>query len=290
MFKLISQFKRTITTTLLFGVVGLNACQKQENVAVFVPIAIETQNQIATIANVITANPESVTNAIKGMPEGAASNARVGGVTEEVDAETKKAMEELQKDPNKVLTTIAKENLGADKIALLEGVFTQKDKNTLEQRLKPFQDKTIGRIPDFQGVPPLQNGRVNCSGDCLLHVMAGAAGALGVCAIAYGFTSWWTPWVKAGLLVAAGVTAGVLFGAAKELWDFTRNQANPGSHGVEWRDFWNTVLGGSIGGVVAWGLAAVIPNPTVAWVVMGAGAIIVGWTPIQCCVFKQCNC
>ncbi len=284
MFKLISQFKKTITTTLLFGVVGLNACQKQENLDVFVPIATETQNQIAAIANVIKANPESVTNAIKGMSEGIPSNARVGGVTEEVDAETKKAMEELQKDPNKVLTTIAKESQGADKIALLEGVFTQKDKNTLEQRLKPFQDKTAGLIPDFQGVSPLQNGRVNCSGDCLLHVMAGAAGALIACSIAYSFVSWWTPWVKASLLVGAGLLSGVVFGALKE-WRDSMGYGN-----VEFRDFMNTVIGGVGGGSLSALIGYIAGNKNVVMtsVILGVGGAIFGGAVIYCYVTKSC--
>jgi hypothetical protein len=284
MFKIILQFKRTIATTLLFGVVGLNACQKQENIAVFVPIATETQNQIAAIANVITANPESVTNAIKGISEGAASNARVGGVAEEVDAETKKAMEELQKDPSKVLTTIAKESQGADKIALLEGVFTQKDRAIIEQRLRVFQINTQGLLPSFNGIEPLKNGKVNCSGDCLLHVMAGASGALIGCAIAYGVTGWWTPWVKAGLLIAAGIGAGVLFGALKE-WRDSMGYGN-----VEFRDFANTVLGGFAGGTLSWLIALItgLKHAVMGAVIMGVGGIIIGIPVVNCLFFKQC--
>jgi len=76
-------------------------------------------------------------------------------------------------------------------------------------------------------------------------------------------------------IVVVGISAAVLFGVAKELYD------SVSGGGVEWRDFWNTVIGGVGGATVSWAIFAVIKSPTIAGVVTGAAAIIIGVTPLK---------
>lgn len=82
--------------------------------------------------------------------------------------------------------------------------------------------------------------------DAKLHIMAGAAAAMGAATLVYVFAKWFSFEVKVASLVIVGISAAVLFGAAKEYYDHKSNGV------VEWRDFWNTLFGGVVGVVVTW--------------------------------------
>jgi hypothetical protein len=105
--------------------------------------------------------------------------------------------------------------------------------------------------------------------------MAGASAALGGATLVYIFSGFFALQVKAAAIVVAGLSAAVLFDAAKELYD------SISGGGVEWRDFWNTVIGGVGGAVIAWGIATLIPSPIIAGVVTGVAAVIVGIQPLK---------
>jgi len=120
----------------------------------------------------------------------------------------------------------------------------------------------------------VQRSRMGVLPDAKLHLMAGASSSMGGAALVYIYAKWFSVKVKAAAIIVVGISAAVLFGAAKELYD------SVSGGGVEWRDFWNTVLGGVGGATVSWAIFAVIQSPTIAGIVTGAAAAFVGYTPI----------
>lgn len=287
-------FKKTIILASFLNLfLGLNACNKNENLELIPSLSKTTLEQISTISAVLKSNPDvgqSILNALE--PEvGFSSIQNVRAATQEIPAELKAAMDEFNANPSKVLTTIAQESQGAEKIALLEGLFTNKDALTLEKRAEVFTPIDLPSSATVGFIPSSKNGRVAICEDCKLHLMAGAGIAMGISATIYAGVSWFSWEVKAAMIVAVGVSAAILFGAAKELWDYKRNQASVNNpHGVQWKDFWYTTLGGVAGSAISYGIIMVSSQPIIAFTTMTAGAIFLGWDAINCCVFKNCNC
>ena len=273
-------FKKTIILASFLNLfLGLNACNKNENLELIPSLSKTTLEQISTISAVLKSNPDvgqSILNALE--PEvGFSSIQNVRAATQEIPAELKAAMDEFNANPSKVLTTIAQESQGAEKIALLEGLFTNKDALTLEKRAEVFTPIDLPSSATVGFIPSSKNGRVEeCTFDCRMHIMAGAAISLGVSTIALSNVTWFTPILKAALLVAVGVSVGILAGAAKEAYDkyFTGGKGT-----VEWRDFWYTVWGSVAGGAVGWVIAILPISPLASSISMGITAAVVGVCP-----------
>lgn len=123
----------------------------------------------------------------------------------------------------------------------------------------------------------VETGKVNCPGDCQLHILAGAAAAIGTSSVVYLTVGQLSLVARAASAIAAGVAAAAFFGAAKELFD----SMHPDRNTAEWRDFWNTIAGGSAGAVVTWAFYAALKSPLIASVVALAGIIVTGYRPVK---------
>ena len=185
--------KTILLTTILFVLLGINACNEREVTLPSPELSATTLSQIAAITEVVKANPEMSFDWMDGVAQEMTKRGRQS--SEELPAELKAALDSFHSDPSKALLAIASEHQGAEKIALLEGLFTQKDAVTLEKRAEVFvaveipPTATVGMLGKEAGT---NNGRVGCSGDCKLHVMAGAAIAMGVSAVVYAAASWFS--------------------------------------------------------------------------------------------------
>ncbi len=223
------------------------------------------------------------------------------GETPTIDNETQSAIDAFIENPHEFLVGIAMEENGAAKIDLLESIYMQEDKEIIMEKLLVFVPAdSIALIESNANQSSLAPLRVNSNPfiansftpslnvsiptDAKLHIMAGAAAAMGAATLVYVFAKWFSFEVKVASLVIVGISAAVLFGAAKELYDYLKNEydianGNPPTHTVEWRDFRNTVIGGVGGVVISWAFYQAFSNPTVAGLVTGVGALIVGYCP-----------
>lgn len=114
-----------------------------------------------------------------------------------------------------------------------------------------------------------------CPGDCRLHVLAGAAIAIGTSSVVYLTAGQVSVLAKAAAVIGTGVAAAAFFGAAKELYDAMRAD----KHNAEWRDFWNTVMGGSAGAAVTWAFYAALQSPVLAAIISTVGMLVTGYRP-----------
>lgn len=114
-----------------------------------------------------------------------------------------------------------------------------------------------------------------CPGDCRLHVLAGAAIAIGSSSVVYLTAGQVSVLAKAAAVIGTGVAAAAFFGAAKELYDAMRAD----KHSAEWRDFWNTVMGGSAGAAVTWAFYAALQSPVLAAIISSVGILVTGYRP-----------
>lgn len=114
-----------------------------------------------------------------------------------------------------------------------------------------------------------------CPGDCRLHVLAGAAIAIGTSSVVYLTAGQVSVLAKAAAVIGTGVAAAAFFGAAKELYDAMRAD----KHSAEWRDFWNTVMGGSAGAAVTWAFYAALQSPVLAAIISSVGMLVTGYRP-----------
>lgn len=191
-------------------------------------------------------------------------------------------------DPEPSLLEIyLEENQGAEKIDLLHAIYTKQDYSDIRATLVSLisaeelvsLDAQVAEVEASMADLALTtdaSGKVMIN-QVALHFMAGAAVTLLVAAVVYKIIPWYRPIAKIVAAAAFGVVAGVLAGAAKELYD----SHHPANHTVDWRgDFLRTVGGSALAGVfvVGTGVAvrAVGMKPTTAaifWIVTG---IIIG--------------
>ena len=213
------------------------------------------------------------------------------GETPTIDNETQSAIDAYIENPHEFLVGIALEENGAAKIDLLESIYKQEDKEIIMEKLAIFVPadslamiETLmtqsSNVPLSMNSNPYfannltQNSNLVLLNDTKLHIMAGVSACMGAGALVYVFAKWFSIKVKAAAIIVVGISAAVLFGAAKVLYD------SVSGGGVEWSDFWNTVIGGVGGATVSWAIFAVIKSPTIAGVVTAAAAIVVGVYPL----------
>lgn len=281
-------FMKKLFFLITLVVFTLTSCDKNELVKQ--EISQETEQKIDNIISVIKTN-NNIANSIKRSIIGQQQRISLEGETPTLDNETQAAVDAFVENPRDVLTEIAMEEQGAEKIDLLESVYMQEDKDVIIEKLETFipaDSLTMFEALNQSSNTPLhinsnpffsknfaQNSNVVILNDTKLHIMAGAAASMGAAALVYAFAKWFSFKVKIAAIVVVGISAAVLFGVAKELYD----SVSAGS--VEWRDFWNTVIGGVGGATVSWAIFAVIKSPTIASVVTGVAAIIIGTTPLK---------
>lgn len=270
----------------------LSSCK--ENEVIVNEISQETEQQINNIISVLKTN-NSVVSQIRSSNISQQQRVSANGETPTIDNETQSAIDAFIENPHEFLVGIAMEENGAAKIDLLESIYMQEDKEIIMEKLLVFVPAdSIALIESNANQSSLAPLRVNSNPfiansstpsfnvsiptDAKLHIMAGAA------TLVYVFAKWFSFEVKVASLVIVGISAAVLFGAAKELYDYLKNEydianGNPPTHTVEWRDFRNTVIGGVGGVVISWAFYQAFSKPTVAGLVTGVGALIVGYCP-----------
>jgi uncharacterized protein YfiM (DUF2279 family) len=267
----------------------LSSCK--ENEVIVNEISKETEQQINNIISVLKTN-NSVVSQIRSSNISQQQRVSANGETPTIDNETQSAIDAFIENPHEFLVGIAMEENGAAKIDLLESIYMQEDKEIIMEKLLVFVPAdSIALIESNANQSSLAPLRVNSNPfiansftpslnvsiptDAKLHIMAGAAAAMGAATLVYVFAKWFSFEVKVASLVIVGISAAVLFGAAKEYYDHRSDGV------VEWRDFWNTLIGGVVGVVVTWAIYKAFSNPTTAGVVTGVAAIIVGTSPLK---------
>jgi len=282
-------FMKKLFYLITLVVFALTSCDKNELVKQ--EISQETEQKIDNIISVMKTN-SNVASSIKSSIIGQQQRVSADGETPTLDNETQAAVDDFIENPREVLTEIALEEQGAEKIDLLESVYMQEDKEIIMEKLETFVPADslamIETLMNQSSNAPLninsnpyfaknftQNSNVVLLNDTKLHIMAGAAACMGAASLVYVFAKWFSFKVKIAAIVVVGISAAVLFGVAKELYD------SVSGGGVEWRDFWNTVIGGVGGATVSWAIFAVIKSPTIAGVAIVTAAIIIGVTPLK---------
>lgn len=265
------------------------SCKKDE--VALNQISQETEQQISNIISVIKTN-SSIVHQIKSSYISQQQRVSANGETPTIDSETQTAIDAFIENPHEYLVGIAMEENGAAKIDLLESIYMQEDKEIIMEKLLVFVPAdSIALIESNANQSSLAPLRVNSnpyiansytpslnvsiSTDAKLHIMAGAAAAMGAATLVYVFAKWFSFEVKIASLVVVSISSAVFFGAAKEYYDHKSNGV------VEWRDFWNTVVGGVVGVVVTWAIYKAFSNLTTAGIVTGVAAIIVGASPLK---------
>jgi uncharacterized protein YfiM (DUF2279 family) len=275
----------------LFAIIAFTLTSCEKNEIVKNEISQATHQKISNIVSVLNSN-SSVAQSIKSAIVSQKQRIKSSDETPVLDEETQAAVNAFVENPQEALEQIAMGDKGAEQIDLLESIYMQDDQETILAKLKTFiPEDSIASIEN--AIAPsyissfnfnletnnsnnlIQKAKLDCGTDCKLHIMAGASAALGGATLVYIFSGFFALQVKAAAIVVAGLSAAVLFGAAKELYD------SISGGGVEWRDFWNTVIGGVGGAVIAWGIATLIPSPIIAGVVTGVAAVIVGIQPLK---------
>lgn len=281
-------FMKKLFYLITLVVFTLTSCDKNELVKQ--EISQETEQKIDNIISVMKTN-SNVASSIKSSIIGQQQRVSADGETPTLDNETQAAVDAFVENPREVLTEIALEEQGAEKIDLLESVYMQENKEIIMEKLETFVPSDslamYESLMNQSSNAPLninsnpffaknftQNSNFALLNDTKLHIMAGAAACMGAASLVYVFAKWFSFKVKVAAIVVVGISAAVLFGVAKELYD------SVSGGGVEWRDFWNTVIGGVGGATVSWAIFAVIKSPTIAGVVTGAAAVIIGVTPL----------
>jgi hypothetical protein len=297
----------------------LTSCEKNELVKQ--EISHVTEQKIDNILSIIDKNP-NFANSIQSSFASNIQRVSSNGEMPEIDLETQKAMEEFAANPRLALEEIAVEEMGAEKIDLLESVYLQEESSVIIEKLKSivptdslealntqlndlnvlnnpmmglsnFQKSNIGY--NYYGINLGVNGdKLDLSEyDKQLHFMAGAASAIVIASAAYFVFKWavFTPWLKAGALLAVGIGAAAFFGAAKEIFDdYMNKKSGENLHSVSWNDFWATVLGGVTGSAFTAVTLITIKNPVIAGICVGVGAIIVGYCPAATFILKRNVC
>jgi len=307
----------------IFALVAFTLTSCSKNEVSSKEISPVTKQKIDNIINIVNVN-NNLISALNTSIIDQRQKAPSSGGTETIDADTQEALNNFVEDPQGVLEQIASEEKGQEKIDLIESVFLQKDQDVIIEKLSKIVpadsiealkgqiasvNNTIGteypneddvlNVKSYLGVSPIQKSApLDFSKfDTKLHFMAGAAAAMTVATISYMVFKWavFTPWLRAAAIAAAGISAACFFGAAKELYDYVSNQnaianGNPPTHGVEWGDFWNTVLGGVAGSAVTTAVFTIIKEPVVAAVVVGVGVVFVGYCPAVNLIWKKKVC
>lgn len=221
-----------------------NELDKQE-------ISQETEQKIDNIISVMNTNSNvasSIKSSIKSSIIGQQQRVSANGETPTLDNETQAAVDAFVENPREVLAEIALEEQGAEKINLLESLYMNEDKEIIMEKLATFVPADslamIETLMTQNSNIPLginsnlyfasnltQNSNLVFLNDTKLHIMAGAAACMGAASLVYVFAKWFSVKVKVAAIVVVGISAAVLFGAAKELYD------SISGGGVEWRDF-----------------------------------------------------
>jgi hypothetical protein len=303
-------------------VITLTSCDKNE--VVKKDISQVTLQKIENIVNIVSVNNNLITSLNTAIID-QKQKAPAGDGTETIDSETQEALNDFIENPQGVLEKIAIEENGQEKIDLIESVFLQESKDVIIEKLSkivpadsiealnaqiaelnnsvgvgyPNENNVLNVKYNYIGVSTMQKSApLDFSQfDTKLHFMAGAATAMAVATISYMVFKWavFTPWLRVAAIAAAGISAACFFGAAKELYDYVSNQnaianGNPPTHGVEWGDFWNTVLGGVAGSAVTAAVFAIIKESVIAAVVVGVGVVAVGYCPAVYLIWNKKVC
>ncbi len=265
----------------------LTSCEKNELVKQ--EISQETEQKIDNIISVMKTN-SNVASSIKSSIIGQQQRVSANGETPTLDNETQAAVDAFVENPREVLTEIALEEQGAEKIDLLESVYMQEDKEIIMEKLETFvpadslamydnalseAENSIYSIGQPQYTNSLLQKAKLVDYDKKLHFMAGASVCMGAGALVYVFAKWFSIKVKAAAIIVVGISAAVLFGLAKEIYD----EYDYG--GADLNDFLATFLGGVTGATIAWGIYATLysGSPLLAGVLTGAVGVVFGWEP-----------
>jgi hypothetical protein len=283
----IFKFPYSINLTLIALVVLLmipnQSCKQNDDIIEQVPakLAPQVESAIVNIVSIVKQNAATFA-AIYNEAKQATSNGDLALRSEDfdvLDPATENGIREFEKDPERILRLIAAEPQGAEKIALLEGLFAIKDGQTLKKLYAPFG--TIPDMPDYNasGSNVLESRR-ECSLDCRLHWMAGASIATGVSSIAFITLGRLQFWLKVALSVAAGCAMTLWAAHAREAYN---NRQIPGSY--DHRDLRNTIWGGGIASPVSvaitWGLLKMRVSRTITVISMGVVSAILGYCPMM---------
>lgn len=280
----ILKFQLPINLTLMAMVVFLiipNQSCKQSDAIIeqeYQKFAPEVENAIANIVSIAKKNAKSIA-AIYETKQSSPNNGLTlrNGDIDVLDQETENGIRQFEKDPESVLRQIAAESQGAEKIALIEGLFAIKDGQTLKKLYAPFG--SIDDMPDYNASYGDGLQLRSCPLDCRLHWMAGASIATGVCAMAYLTLGRFSFWAKVAIAVASGVAMAILAAHAREAYN---ERQVAGSY--SWRDFRNTIYGGSIAApasaAITWGLLKMGLSRVVTGISMGVVAAILGYCPM----------
>jgi hypothetical protein len=308
----------------IFSIVAfaLTSCEKNE--VAKKEISHATQQKIENIVSIVNVNNNLITSLNTAIID-QRQKAPAGDGTEIIDSETEEALNDFVENPQEVLEKIALEENGQEKIDLIESVFLQESQEVIIEKLSkivpadsiealnaqiaelnssfgidyPNEDQVLNIKSNYMSISSLQKSApLDFSQfDTKLHFMAGAAAAMTVATISYMVFKWavFTPWLRVAAIAAAGIGAACFFGAAKELYDYVSNQnaianGNLPTHGVEWGDFWNTVLGGVAGSAVTVAVLTVIKEPVIAAVVVGVGVVAVGYCPAVYLIWNKKVC
>ncbi len=128
-----SMFMKKLFYLFAFVAFTLTSCDKNELVKQ--EISHVTEQKIDNILSIIDKNP-NFTNSIQSSFSSNIQRVSSNGEMPEIDFETQKAMEEFAANPRLALEEIAVEEMGAEKIDLLESVYLQEESSVIIEKLK----------------------------------------------------------------------------------------------------------------------------------------------------------